>query len=389
MENTVRQRIVNIFKEYDTNPSKFSGEDSAMQKRLSRQLNGGASITFETLSSILIRYPNVSSEWLFRGEGEMLKREHNYMPIDDSTIYHYTDIEGLFKIVETLTLKFSDLSKSNDLKERSLYKKLLSASGYDKNKAIETLRENKTISFCQEVTPLNNFRKFDHPRMWSQYGGAHKGACIAINRDSLERQNDICISYSKIKYDKLGYIDKDKSIDDELNSKHVDWEQEQEIRIKYKGKCEFLDIEGCIETIYLGYDFNNFEALSRLIYNSNLVCYKKVTPFSFSKVVDRDGIIYGERSPSVLVPREMFEYANEDYRKWMIQSLGLSEDIFDNIEILQISPESISGDGIKLDINMDSKDKMIEILLEKINSLEKEIADLRRKYEPTEERRVV
>ncbi len=56
-----------------TNPSKFSKEDKAMQKRLSRQLNGGATITFETISSILNAFQNISAEWLLRGEGEMYK----------------------------------------------------------------------------------------------------------------------------------------------------------------------------------------------------------------------------------------------------------------------------------------------------------------------------
>lgn len=44
-----------------------------MQKRLSRQLNGGATVTFETISSILESFPDISAEWLLRGEGEMYK----------------------------------------------------------------------------------------------------------------------------------------------------------------------------------------------------------------------------------------------------------------------------------------------------------------------------
>lgn len=73
MENAIRQRIIEVFKKNKSNPTKFSGEDSAMQKRLSRQLKGGASITFETLSGILEAYPSVSAEWIMRGEGDMIK----------------------------------------------------------------------------------------------------------------------------------------------------------------------------------------------------------------------------------------------------------------------------------------------------------------------------
>lgn len=72
MEDIVRQRIIAIFQEKKTNPTRFSGEDKAMQKRLSRQLNGEASITSETILGILNTYPDISAEWLLRGKGEML-----------------------------------------------------------------------------------------------------------------------------------------------------------------------------------------------------------------------------------------------------------------------------------------------------------------------------
>ena len=79
MEDSVRQRIMSIFSIKSTNPTKFSKENKAMQKRLSRQLNGGASVTFETISSILNSFPDISAEWLLRGEGEMYK-------VDDKNI---------------------------------------------------------------------------------------------------------------------------------------------------------------------------------------------------------------------------------------------------------------------------------------------------------------
>lgn len=75
MEDSVRQRIMSIFSIKSTNPTKFSKENKAMQKRLSRQLNGGASVTFETISSILSSFPDISAEWLLRGEGEMYKAD--------------------------------------------------------------------------------------------------------------------------------------------------------------------------------------------------------------------------------------------------------------------------------------------------------------------------
>ena len=77
MEDAVRQRIISVFERYNSNPTQFSGADSAMQKRLSRQLKGGASVTYETLLSILEKYENVSAEWLLRGKGDMLITDNN------------------------------------------------------------------------------------------------------------------------------------------------------------------------------------------------------------------------------------------------------------------------------------------------------------------------
>ena len=70
MEEAVRQRIIEVFNKKNTNPTKFSKGDSALQNRLSRQLRG-AVITFDTIQRILEEFPDISAEWLIRGVGEM------------------------------------------------------------------------------------------------------------------------------------------------------------------------------------------------------------------------------------------------------------------------------------------------------------------------------
>ena len=60
---------------------------------------------------------------------------------------------------------------------------------------------------------------------------------------------------------------------------------------------------------------------------------------------------------------------------------GLSDKMFE-----EDSLEIVSGDNITLDINMDAKDVVIKALAEKVQRLESEIAELRRKYEASEER---
>lgn len=75
MEELVRQRINEVLAFFKANPTQISKGDSALQVRLSRQLNQGAAITCKTISFILDVYPAVSAEWLMRGKGEMILQE--------------------------------------------------------------------------------------------------------------------------------------------------------------------------------------------------------------------------------------------------------------------------------------------------------------------------
>lgn len=73
MEDAIRQRINEILSFYEITINRFSNGDSALQNRLSRQLSRGSAITSDTICLILSRFSDVSSEWLLRGEGEMIK----------------------------------------------------------------------------------------------------------------------------------------------------------------------------------------------------------------------------------------------------------------------------------------------------------------------------
>ena len=69
---TVRERILQTFSSFATNINKFSDGDTALRNRLSRQLKDNAAVTIDTVNAVLSVYPDVSAEWLIRGEGEML-----------------------------------------------------------------------------------------------------------------------------------------------------------------------------------------------------------------------------------------------------------------------------------------------------------------------------
>lgn len=76
MEDAVRQRIIEVFNKKNTNQTKFSKGDSALQNRLSRQLRG-AVITFDTIQRILENFSDISAEWLIRGVGEMFLQKED------------------------------------------------------------------------------------------------------------------------------------------------------------------------------------------------------------------------------------------------------------------------------------------------------------------------
>ena len=68
----IRKRLKNTLLRFDCSINSISS-DGAMQTRLNRQINGGASVTYDTLSRFLEIFPNVSAEWLMRGEGDITK----------------------------------------------------------------------------------------------------------------------------------------------------------------------------------------------------------------------------------------------------------------------------------------------------------------------------
>ena len=85
MEDAVRQRIIEVFNRKNTNPTKFSKGDSALQNRLSRQLRG-AVITFDTIQRILEDFSDISAEWLIRGTGQMFLQKEDVLTKYDAEV---------------------------------------------------------------------------------------------------------------------------------------------------------------------------------------------------------------------------------------------------------------------------------------------------------------
>lgn len=71
----IRERFKSVLSHYGISLSSIAS-DPAMQTRLSRQINAGAAITYDTIYRLLDVFPDVSAEWLLRGKGQMLISEN-------------------------------------------------------------------------------------------------------------------------------------------------------------------------------------------------------------------------------------------------------------------------------------------------------------------------
>lgn len=66
----VRDRIVTTLEEKGVTQNSVAAGDAPAQKRLNNQLSHGSALTVDSLLRVITACPDVSAEWLLRGEGE-------------------------------------------------------------------------------------------------------------------------------------------------------------------------------------------------------------------------------------------------------------------------------------------------------------------------------
>ena len=72
-EKSLKQRIVDLLTSQNVSVNLFAKCSGLKQTTLSDQINGESKISAITLTALLEYFPNLSAEWLLRGEGDMLK----------------------------------------------------------------------------------------------------------------------------------------------------------------------------------------------------------------------------------------------------------------------------------------------------------------------------
>lgn len=131
MEEGVLQRVISICRQKSVSESQFAKMIGSNQKTINQQLRGERSISLDTISKILSSFENISSEWLLRGEGDMLKPQPTSPYLESKTnktsaphqietkninidlqgeqIDSKKTIEVLIKVIETYQTRMDDL----------------------------------------------------------------------------------------------------------------------------------------------------------------------------------------------------------------------------------------------------------------------------------------
>lgn len=67
---TIQDRYKSVLREHGISIAKFAEEyGEAMRAKINRQINGNTTLTFDVVDLLLTKFPEVSAEWLTRGEG--------------------------------------------------------------------------------------------------------------------------------------------------------------------------------------------------------------------------------------------------------------------------------------------------------------------------------
>lgn len=98
LEQTLKQRVEEVVKlHYNGSVNKFSAALDIRQTTLNDQINGKSKISAAALLALLDVHPDISAEWLLRGNGSMLLSQPQH---------------------ETLTGEIRDDTETEELRER-------------------------------------------------------------------------------------------------------------------------------------------------------------------------------------------------------------------------------------------------------------------------------
>ena len=119
MESLIIQRISSILDHNKVTKQNLANEINMNQTTLGRQLTGEQALSAKLIEVFLHVFPDISAEWLRRGEGEMYKSnsdsahvEATITPSQDESIWK-AKYEAIKECYDTLASNIGGISKRN------------------------------------------------------------------------------------------------------------------------------------------------------------------------------------------------------------------------------------------------------------------------------------
>lgn len=78
MENAIGERLMQIMSTKKVTKQNLANEINMNQTTVGRQLKGEQALSAKLLEGILNTFPDISAEWLLRGEGEMYRTKDEH-----------------------------------------------------------------------------------------------------------------------------------------------------------------------------------------------------------------------------------------------------------------------------------------------------------------------
>lgn len=119
METTVAQRIKSILNDNQISIAAFAKMIGMLQVTCNRQIRGDQAVSLAMIEGFLHVFPDISAEWLLRGEGEMYKSNSGsaqnkaaITPSQDESIWK-AKYEAIKECYDTLASNIGGISKRN------------------------------------------------------------------------------------------------------------------------------------------------------------------------------------------------------------------------------------------------------------------------------------
>jgi hypothetical protein len=209
-------------------------------------------------------------------------------------LYYYCKLStAIEKILPQKQLLLNPIGKTNDPRENKEFifarVNMSQRDVFDdkiSNEHVTSLIRKRCKMLCFSLDH-NDFFGYEYSRMWALYGDNHRGVCLAVDKEKfiLENQARIAPNYFKeVNYYEFKVSEPDKHIEidyERINQdglfayiigdlrpnnldylffrKDKEWETEHEYRLIYVSQAnetEYCTINNCIDSIYLGIDFN-------------------------------------------------------------------------------------------------------------------------------------